>query len=453
MAPINFTPMELNKDTANMSTSAVPALSVLLQVGSLSSMLEAAASASINCGTNVTNTSNMTMTLSSTCISFADGGSSITTSDDCSSSTTEQAKTKYQKAVATTTKTTESNRASTVEDRLKRSRERNRVHARKTRQRKKEQMQSLQTKAEQLKKEQVQLKTAINEKNTANILCALFATDKADSKSEDPRVEALLRRPTADIPDPSKLTGLQPLILPSGSTHSKKNSKVASVPSLQNEELPDDGIDYELLGKDRTKCTPAELDRIRRERNRMHAKRTRDRKRHFMEEMTDMCKSLESENILLRHHLIGLNGGVLPALQPPLPSLQQQQQLQQQSVTISPSLPPTSPTNAPTGFREIKRGKRTLDDVSVPVLQKPGPSKPKPATNLGQFGSLLQAATGASVRTYHPYSSGSDSSEDEGSKSRPMALKRQRKLSASSDEGVSASIATTAASSMTSIGV
>jgi hypothetical protein len=324
------------------------------------------------------------------------------------------------------------------------SRERNRVHARKTRQRKKEQMQSLQNKAEHLKKEQVQLKMAINEKNTANILCALFSKDNTDSTAEDPRIEALLRRPTDDIPDSSKLPALQPLILPSGATHLKKNSKLAEA-TVSTTDLPDDGIDYELLGKDRTKCTPVELDRIRRERNRMHAKRTRDRKRHFMEEMTDMCKTLENENMLLRQHLINLNGGVLPE--------HQQQQLQHQLVTISPSLPPSSPPNAPTGFREIKRVKRSFEDVAIGAVEKHASPKTKVTASFGQLDTLLQAA-GASVRTYHPYSSGSSSSEEEeGPKARPLAFKRQRNISASSDDAISRSVATTAASSMTSIGV
>jgi hypothetical protein len=52
-----------------------------------------------------------------------------------------------------------------------------------------------------------------------------------------------------------------------------------------NGKFPDDGIDYALLSRDRNKCTPAELDQIRRERNRMHAKRTRDRKKIFVEEV------------------------------------------------------------------------------------------------------------------------------------------------------------------------
>jgi hypothetical protein len=78
---------------------------------------------------------------------------------------------------------------------------------------------------------------------------------------------------------------------------------MSSVP----EELQEDGIDYALLGKDRSACSPAELDQIRRERNRMHAKRTRDRKRIFMEEMEVMIKELEDENMLLQAHMNKLN--------------------------------------------------------------------------------------------------------------------------------------------------
>merc|ERR1711923_197945 len=70
----------------------------------------------------------------------------------------------------------------------------------------------------------------------------------------------------------------------------------------------DDGINYELLGKDRSLCTAAELDKIRRERNRMHAKRTRDRKRIFLEEMEVTIRQLEGENKKLREHVEKLHG-------------------------------------------------------------------------------------------------------------------------------------------------
>lgn len=200
-------------------------------------------------------------------------------------------------------------------------------------------MESLATKAEGLKEEQIQLKQSINEKNTASILCQLLAksggggvgasslsssTDAADDsdfpgnnnnrcrRQQDPRIEVLMRRSNDDIPDASKVQELPSLILP-GNHHSKKHSSlvssaVSASPSKETESVQDDGIDYELLGKDRSKCTPAELDQIRRERNRMHAKRTRDRKRLFMEEMSDVCKQLEDENTLLQSHLDELNG-------------------------------------------------------------------------------------------------------------------------------------------------
>lgn len=205
-------------------------------------------------------------------------------------------------------------------ERLKRSRERNRMHARKTRQRKKEHMQKLQNRADELKLDQMRLKQAINEKNTASILVGLFQTGDGDGGSADsggqpvaadPKVEALLKRSTEDIPDASKIPELPALILPGQHNGKRKSTDgdggdgegTMSVP----DDLQEDGIDYALLGKDRSACSPAELDQIRRERNRMHAKRTRDRKRIFMEEMEVMIKQLEDDNMLLQRHMNKLN--------------------------------------------------------------------------------------------------------------------------------------------------
>lgn len=182
-------------------------------------------------------------------------------------------------------------------------------------------MESLTSKAEGLKQEQIRIRQCINEKNTASILCQLFSKNSSSAapgqsqpppqqeeqqQPVDPLIEALLRRPSEEIPDASKVPELPALILPGKHhSHSKKNEATMEV---QITPAADDGIDYDLLGKDRAQCTPAELDRIRRERNRMHAKRTRDRKRLFMEEMTDVCKQLEEENAVLQAHLDGLNG-------------------------------------------------------------------------------------------------------------------------------------------------
>lgn len=224
------------------------------------------------------------------------------------------------------------------------SRERNRMHARKTRQRKKEHMSALQERCAKLKNDQLRLRQSINEKNTASILLGMFGKSPATNdaagsaaSSVDAKVDALLKRSVEDIPDASQIPELPALILP-GQHSSKKIREAASaavVAAVSGDEgdamaaeaaaaavppakplhpavnaqghLPDDGIDYDLLSKDRSKCTPAELDQIRRERNRMHAKRTRDRKRIFMEEMEVMIKQLEEENQALQDHLDSLN--------------------------------------------------------------------------------------------------------------------------------------------------
>lgn len=184
-------------------------------------------------------------------------------------------------------------------------RERNRMHARKTRQRKKEHMANLQGRAEELKQGQIKLRQAINEQNTATILLVMFGKSngganfgkgdtnlsQADLLQDEvsSEVDALLRRPVNGIPDSSQIPDLPALVYP------PRNGDLSS--------MPDDGIDYELLSKDRSQCTSDELDRIRKERNRMHAKRTRDRKRMFMEEMETIIRTLETENrILYSHH-------------------------------------------------------------------------------------------------------------------------------------------------------
>lgn len=57
------------------------------------------------------------------------------------------------------------------------------------------------------------------------------------------------------------------------------------------------------------KYTPQERDRIRRERNRMHAKKTRDRKKFFLETSEKIISEMEKEARKLREYLVQL--GVL----------------------------------------------------------------------------------------------------------------------------------------------
>jgi len=206
--------------------------------------------------------------------------------------------------------------AQTSSDRLLRSRERNRIHARRTRQRKKEHMQSLQQQIDELRDEQVKLKQVINEKSTANILLDMCSSSGDDQsvpdKVDDPEVDKLLKRPAEEIPTVPKANVLPALILPrqgrkgktqAGDDIDEKNSNdLVTSPMLQAQTGNKDDINYELLAKDRSACTVAELDKIRRERNRMHAKRTRDRKRILMEEMQGIIKTLEGENRKLKEH-------------------------------------------------------------------------------------------------------------------------------------------------------
>jgi len=193
------------------------------------------------------------------------------------------------------------------------SRERNKMHARKTRQRKKEHMDTLEKSVDFLKNEQISLQIAIREKATANILLGLFSVDKLEEQPVDPLVDVLLKRKVDEIPDATSIPDLPALILPVHSN--KKRTHLAmdhSNPHMTTpmQEYPDDGIDYDLLGKDRSLCTSEELDLIRKERNRMHAKRTRDRKRVFMESMQDIIDNLQHENEILRNHLRNIGGSV-----------------------------------------------------------------------------------------------------------------------------------------------
>ena len=267
------------------------------------------------------------------------------------------------------------------------SRERNRIHARKTRQRKKEQMQSLQNRAEELKHEQIRIKQSINEKNTASILVGLFGktgdkagkdapaeSSKTGSSATDPQIiEELLRRPVEQIPDATKLPELPALILPGH--HNSKKHKGADV--MEEHPLPDDGIDYDLLGKDRSKCSTEELDRIRRERNRMHAKRTRDRKRLFMEEMAELCKKLEGENFILQNHLNALNG--LPPLPAPVSS--------ETVASTSAAVATTSSNNS----------KKKAVKVSPPLTSSPSIEVPPPMMQAVSLTSESSSTLAASV--------------------------------------------------------
>jgi Basic region leucine zipper len=316
------------------------------------------------------------------------------------------------------------------------SRERNRMHARKTRQRKKEHTKILQGRADELKQKQLQLRQIINEKNTASILVGLFSLADAKSNNvEDPKIEALLRRPVDDIPDASKIPELPALILPGhhntkrgrGSTCTEavdtETQHSNSTPQQDHDDNPDDGIDYDLLGKDRSKCTPQELDQIRRERNRMHAKRTRDRKRMFIEEMEELIKSLEEENEILQQHLASMDSDKTMSVLTPTaarvsPSLR--------PTTHSACTPPLSHLNEAESISQLK----SLLDVAVAF-----------ENTQSIMGLLSSAATAVSVSA--DVSGSSCCSDQEPEDSRPKKLRRLDPPIINQSASVPSSITTT----------
>lgn len=236
----------------------------------------------------------------------------------------------------------------TAEERLQRSRERNQLHARKTRQRKKAQLQLLMKRSAELQAEQQRLRQAITDRRTASILLGMSGSDDvqgADGKSHKskasrdhppalvsmsgrtPRVGMLSALESDDTGDGSgkgngsddlgseSTAGTSCSASSSGRTSSEANSSDGAVGGSQAHKLPKVGNPgdterlLELSQKTRSECTPEELEQIRRERNRMHAKRTRDRKKLHLEATEGVIARLEQENQKLRHSMKAMGSG------------------------------------------------------------------------------------------------------------------------------------------------
>ncbi|CAM9876901.1 unnamed protein product, partial [Sphacelaria rigidula] len=249
----------------------------------------------------------------------------------------------------------------TAEERLQRSRERNQLHARKTRQRKKAQLQLLTKRSAELQAEQQRLRQAITDRRTASILLGMSGSDDTQgtggqgSKTKasrdhppalvsmsgrGPRAGMLSAVESDDTGDGSgkgaggngsddlgseSTAGTSCSTSSSGRTSSETNSSDGTVGGSGGsvdggygavaDKLPKVGNPgdterlLELSQKTRSECTPEELEQIRRERNRMHAKRTRDRKKLHLEATEGMIARLEQENRKLRDSMKAMGGG------------------------------------------------------------------------------------------------------------------------------------------------
>lgn len=163
------------------------------------------------------------------------------------------------------------------DDKLARSRERNRMHARKTRERKKIQMNALHERIEYLHTQSKSLRLMIDERYTARLLIGLSQSSNDDSCSDKagPRSSSML----------------------CGDSYSATSDwfkDEATLPTQKRVRRPG-------------KYTQIERETFRRERNRMHAKRTRDRKKMFFEISEKIIVNMERETKILRDYLVSIN--------------------------------------------------------------------------------------------------------------------------------------------------
>lgn len=307
----------------------------------------------------------------------------------------------------------------TAEERLQRSRERNQLHARKTRQRKKAQLQLLMKRSVELQAEQQRLRQAITDRRTASILLGMSGSDDVQgtdgngNKSKasrdhppalvsmsggTPRVGMLSALDSDDTGDCSgKGTGgnrsddlgsestaaTSCSASSSGRTSSEANSSDGAVGGSGGnagggDKLPKVGNPgdterlLELSQKTRSECTPEELEQIRRERNRMHAKRTRDRKKLHLEATEGMIARLEQENRKLRHSMKAMGSSSSSSSTggggaDPVSSSTASVSMAVPQSTVSPPLEACVPTNYPR---------------SKPAVPQPMPSQVYPASTI-----------------------------------------------------------------------
>eukprot|EP00519_Triparma_laevis_P014013 CAMPEP_0182490168 /NCGR_PEP_ID=MMETSP1321-20130603/128_1 /TAXON_ID=91990 /ORGANISM="Bolidomonas sp., Strain RCC1657" /LENGTH=309 /DNA_ID=CAMNT_0024692309 /DNA_START=21 /DNA_END=950 /DNA_ORIENTATION=+ len=151
-------------------------------------------------------------------------------------------------------------------------RERNRAHARKTRERKKMRLEALTIEFEILKNQGLNLRQQLRAKQTASILLNLSGADSGIDE-DDPEVQQLLRGTMARTPE-------------------------VFVPGT-GAKIDDEDSDDEGGGKRSKKNANMSQEMrlsIRRERNKMHAKATRERKKAYLDAMEKAISIVNDEN-------------------------------------------------------------------------------------------------------------------------------------------------------------
>lgn len=177
--------------------------------------------------------------------------------------------------------------ADELSPKLARMRSRNREHARMTRMRKKAQLENLQARQADLKQQAERLEQALTGCQTASILVAMNGEG-----SEDAHYASLFLQGTMDGNTSESSEGSQE----QDDSEGNHSDNPSSPSSPQRQELPPAGLELEGDADKREALTAEDVERLRRERNRMHAKRTRDRKKLLVQTLQQNIKTLETQN-------------------------------------------------------------------------------------------------------------------------------------------------------------
>lgn len=227
-----------------------------------------------------------------------------------------------------------------VDDRKARNRERNRLHARKTRQRKKQHVQELQLKIWGLRQERQRLLQLSTEHRTAGVLLALSCSPKqcvqragtgssssSSGNSTSPRLpptlkltktaatpavaigstrdwsrevashEEALRKITQEferMDGSQQVGGEEDELAAAGAAGTNVGRSRAQSSASSTSSIGGSGAGGGKGGSRGVKGTLADRTALRRERNRMHAKRTRNRKKLFVEACSVMIDKMVS---------------------------------------------------------------------------------------------------------------------------------------------------------------
>lgn len=189
-----------------------------------------------------------------------------------------------------------------AEDRKARNRERNRLHARKTRQRKKQHVQELQLKIWGLRQERQRLLQLSTDHRTAGVLLALSCSPERCVQRSERHGSSATRFAASPTPPPPSGRDWSRELASHEETLRKITQEFESMDGGQqaNEDTcsgaTEDSNSWSgaASGKGARggKGTLADRTALRRERNRMHAKRTRNRKKLFVEACSVMIDKM-----------------------------------------------------------------------------------------------------------------------------------------------------------------